>query len=165
VIDTERPPAAPSPGPAARAAGGEAAIRALFERLLDAWGRGDGAAYGDLFTADADYIAFDGSQTRGSAEIAAAHQALFDGWLKGTRLTGQVERIRSLGPDAAVLHATGGTLLPGRDRPVRPSIQTLVAVREADGGWRFTAFHNCRVVHRSPLQWMLYGIASRLFDR
>ena len=65
---------APDPAPAAD----DAVVRALVDKLLAAWGRGDGRAYGDLFTDDADYIAFDGSRTVGRAAIAASHQALFD---------------------------------------------------------------------------------------
>ena len=151
---------APDPAPAAD----DAAVRALVDKLLAAWGRGDGRAYGDLFTDDADYVAFDGSRTVGRAAIAASHQALFDTWLKGTRLVGQVEGVRFLAPDVALVHATGATLMPGKDRPVRPSIQTLVAVRR-DGDWRFAAFHNTRVVHRNALQWMLFGLSTKIFRR
>ena len=43
----------------------ETAIRDLFRKLLDDWGRGDGYAYGSRFTEDADYVAFDGSRTKG----------------------------------------------------------------------------------------------------
>jgi len=34
-------------------------------------------------------------------------QQLFDTWLRGTRLTGWIEAVRFLGPDVALLHATG----------------------------------------------------------
>jgi uncharacterized protein (TIGR02246 family) len=159
------PTLAPAPAAAsARAAGAEAAIRGLYADLLATWGRGDGRAYGDLFTADADYVAFDGSRTVGAAAIGESHQRLFATWLKGTRLVGDVTAVRFLAPGVAVVLATGATLMPGRDRPVRPSIQTLVAV-EGGGGWRFASFHNTRVVHRSPLGWIWYGISSKLFDR
>lgn len=159
----------PAPSPsfaAASSAGDEAAVHDLFARLLAAWGRGDGHAYGALFTDDAHYVAFDGSRTVGREEIAASHQRLFDTWLKGTRLVGHVDGVRFLGPDIALVHATGGTVMPGRDEahPVRPSIQTLVAV-ERNGGWRFAAFHNTRIVHRNALQWMLFGIATKVFRR
>ena len=69
----------------------EVAIRELFGLLLDDWGRGDGEAYGSRFTEDAEYVAFDGTRTRGRREIAASHQQLFDKFLKGTRLTGRFE--------------------------------------------------------------------------
>jgi hypothetical protein len=35
----------------------ERAVRDLLRKLLEAWGRGDGPAYGALFTEDADYVA------------------------------------------------------------------------------------------------------------
>ena len=144
----------------------DTAVRGLFQRVLDAWGRGDGSAYGALFTDDADYVAFDGSRTVGRRAIAESHQRLFDTWLKGTRLTGRIQAVRFPCPDVALVHATGGTIFAGEavPRPSRDSIQTLVAVRR-DGEWRFTAFHNTRILRRTRLQWMLYGIAAKLFRR
>jgi uncharacterized protein (TIGR02246 family) len=124
----------------------ERAIRELFTRLLDDWGRGDGKAYGSRFTEDADYVAFDGSRTKGRSAIAASHQQLFDKYLKGTRLTGRIESVRFLNPDTALVHASGGTVMRRKTRPSpeRDSIQTLVAVRR-DDEWRFAAFHNSRI--------------------
>jgi uncharacterized protein (TIGR02246 family) len=124
----------------------EAKIRTLFEDLLGDWGRGDGEAYGSRFTEDADYVAFDGTRTRGRSEISASHQQLFDKFLEGTRLTGRILSIKFPGPDVALVHATGGTIMRGKTKPSpeRASIQTLLAVREGDE-WRFAAFHNTRV--------------------
>jgi uncharacterized protein (TIGR02246 family) len=144
----------------------EAQILALFDDLLDDWGRGDGEAYGSRFTEDADYVAFDGTRTRGRAEIAASHQQLFDKWLKGTQLTGRVLSIRFPGSDVALVHATGGTVMPGKAKPSpeRDSIQTLVAVREGDG-WRFAAFHNSRVrpIGGGPAGVMIWAITDKLW--
>src|SRR5688500_7169171 len=144
----------------------DTAVRTLFQRLLDTWGRGDGPGYGALSTDEADYVGFDGSRTVGRQAIAESHQRLFDTWLKGTRLTGRIQGVRFLCPDVALVHATGGTIFPGEaaPRPSRDSIQTLVAVR-CDGEWRFTAFHNTRILRRTKLQWMLYGIAANVFRR
>jgi uncharacterized protein (TIGR02246 family) len=144
----------------------EAAIRDLIWTLLDDWGRGDGYAYGSRFTEDADYIAFEGTHTKGRQEIASSHQELFDKWVKGTKLVGRIESIRFLSAEVALVHATGSTIFPGEDkpRPSRDSIQTLVAVKR-DGEWIFTAFHNNRIVRRGPLGWILYGIATRVFRR
>lgn len=123
----------------------EAAIRDLFGKLFDDWDRGDGGAYGSRFTDDADYVAFEGTHTKGRGEIASSHQELFDKWLKGTRLTGGIRSIRFLASDVALVHATGGTIMRGKSKPSpeRDSILTLVAVRHG-GEWRFTAFHNTR---------------------
>lgn len=144
----------------------EEAIHELFEDLLDDWGRGDGEAYGSRFTQDADYVAFDGTRTRGRQEISATHQQLFDRFLKGTRLVGEVESVRFLGPDVALIHASGGTVMRGKTKPSpeRDSIQTLVAVRR-DGEWRFAAFHNSRVrpIGRGFVTFLLWTFTDLLW--
>jgi uncharacterized protein (TIGR02246 family) len=144
----------------------EESIRDLFRQLLDDWGRGDGNAYGSRFTEDADYVAFDGTHTRGRRAIADSHQQLFDKYLKGTRLTGRIENVRFLSPDTALVHAVGGTVMRGKTRPApeRASIQTLVAVRR-DGRWRFTAFHNSRVrpISGGIAAFLVWAITDRLW--
>ena len=144
----------------------EAKIRTLFEDLLGDWGRGDGEAYGSRFTEDADYVAFDGSRTRGRREISASHQRLFDKFLKDTRLTGRILSIRFLGPDVALVHTTGGTIMRGKTKPSpeRASIQTLVAVREG-ADWLFTAFHNSRVrpIGRGPAGFLIWALTDKLW--
>jgi uncharacterized protein (TIGR02246 family) len=144
----------------------EAKILALFEDLLEDWGRGDGEAYGSHFTEDADYVAFDGTRTRGRREISASHQRLFDKFLKGTHLTGNILSIKFPSPDVALIHATGGTVMPGKSKPSpeRDSIQTLVAVRESDE-WRFAAFHNSRVrpIGSNAVTFLLWAVTDRLW--
>jgi uncharacterized protein (TIGR02246 family) len=144
----------------------EVAIRELFGLLLDDWGRGDGEAYGSRFTEDAEYVAFDGTRTRGRWEIAASHQQLFDKFLKGTRLTGRVLSMKFVRPDVALIHATGGTVMRGKTKPSpeRDSIQTLVAVREG-AEWRFAAFHNSRVrpIGSNAATFLLWAFTDRLW--
>ena len=144
----------------------EAEIRSLFEDLLGDWGRGDGEAYGSRFTEDADYVAFDGTRTRGRDEISASHQRLFDKWLKGTHLTGRILSVKFLGSDVALVHATGGTVMRTKTRPSpeRDSIQTLVAVREGTE-WRFAAFHNTRVrpIDGSAATFLIWAFTVKLW--
>ncbi|MGH8929134.1 MAG: SgcJ/EcaC family oxidoreductase [Egibacteraceae bacterium] len=64
----------------------ESAISQLFEQLVDAWNHGDAEAYGALFTADASYTTFVGTQYQGRDDIIRSHRALFSKFLKGTRL-------------------------------------------------------------------------------
>ena len=124
----------------------ETAVRGLYEQLIEGWNRGSGDAFAAAFAEDGDLVAFDGTHFGGRREIAPFHQELFDKWMKGTRLVGRVERVRFLGPDAAVIHAAGSTLMRGETEPSpeRESIQTLVAARSG-GEWRLVAFHNTRV--------------------
>ncbi len=124
----------------------EAAVRGLYQELMDGWNRGSGDAFAAVFTEDGDLVAFDGTHFEGRAEIAPFHQELFDKWLKGTRLVGKVKGVRFLGPDVAVMHAVGGTVMRGKSEPSpeRDSIQTLVAVRQNDE-WHLAAFQNTRL--------------------
>lgn len=121
-------------------------LRRLFDQLLAAWTRGDADGYGDTFTPDVDYVPFDGSRSLDREEVVESHDRLFRGVLHGSALLGEVESIRHLGPDVALLHTFGSVLMPWRTKlPARRlSRQTIVAVRTTYG-WRFTAFHNARV--------------------
>jgi uncharacterized protein (TIGR02246 family) len=144
----------------------EAAIHALYQDLMDGWNRGSGAAFAEVFTHDGDLVAFDGTHLRGREQIAAVQQRLFDRFLKGTRLVGTVRQVRFLGPDTAVAHAVGNTVMRGRSRPSpeRASIQTLVAVRQ-DGRWRLAAFQNTRVrpMGRSAGTFLVWTLGDRLW--
>jgi uncharacterized protein (TIGR02246 family) len=124
----------------------EASVRALYEQLMDGWNQGSAEVFAAPFVEDADFIAFDGTHFKGRPEIVSSHQPLFDKWLKGTRLTGEVKAIRFLSPEIALMHAVGGTIMRNKSEPApeRDSVQTLVAVKR-DGAWRLVAFHNTRV--------------------
>ena len=124
----------------------EREIRELMERLSDSWARGDAQAYGAEFTEDCDYVAFDGTRFRGPSEPQTHLARLFDTVLMDSRLEGEVESVRFVSPDAAVVHWTGSVAYPWQERVSRRRLsrQTLVMVRR-DGRWRATAFQNTRV--------------------
>jgi uncharacterized protein (TIGR02246 family) len=144
----------------------EAAVHALYQSLMDAWNDGSGQAFAAVFSEDGDLVAFDGTHFTGRDHIAAAHQELFDKWLKGTRLVGRVEGVRFVSPDVAVMHAVGGTIPRRRTKPAREraSIQTLVATR-GESGWRLTAFHNTRIrpIGRSGLTFLIWTLGDGLW--
>ncbi|MBN9743741.1 DUF4440 domain-containing protein [Amycolatopsis sp. A1MSW2902] len=123
-------------------------VLSVLTRLADAWNSGDATAYGNLFTEDADYVTFFGFRSEGRQAIADSHRELFQGPLKGSKLTGFGEpRVRFLRDDVAVIVTGGGSSLTGDDDPAaegRESTLTYVLVR-GDDGWRITAFQNTRV--------------------
>ncbi len=114
-----------------------AEVRALLERSTAAWNRGDGTAYGEQFTADATDVTYAGTVYHGGPEIGRAHQALFDSFLKGSRLTIEIIDLRFHGPDTAVVVARGEV---HKARPKRlGKLATYTVVREADHHWRIAA--------------------------
>jgi uncharacterized protein (TIGR02246 family) len=126
------------------------AVHACWATLVDAWNRGDGAAYAGAFTADCDYVAFDGTRLIGRDANARAHQALFGTVLHGSRLVGEIKSIRYLGDDVAIVHASGAVLMPWQTKIARRrrSRQTLVLVKRHDRWWG-TAFHHHRIAFAS----------------
>ena len=121
-------------------------IHELFGRFMKAWGDNNAAAYAACFTEDSDYVSYDGTRSAGRAVMQDAHDRLFRGVLTGSILVGEIESIRYLNPDTALIHANASVLTPWRSKLPRGRLsrQTLVAVR-TDVGWLFTALHNGRV--------------------
>ena len=66
--------------------------------------------------------------------------------LFGSALVGEVESIRYIADDVAVLHGSGSVLVAWRSQLPKRRLtrNTLVAVGGPEG-WRFTAIHNGRV--------------------
>lgn len=127
----------------------EADVRGVLDRLTDAWNSGDAAAYGRLFTEDADYVTFFGANFPGREAIESSHRALFEGPLRGSKLTGALggeAKVRFVRPDVAVAVVGGGSSLTGAEvaDEGRESTVSFVLVRE-EGEWLITAFQNTRV--------------------
>jgi uncharacterized protein (TIGR02246 family) len=134
---------------------------------MDAWTRGDAVAFGDTLTLDVDYVPFDGTRSIGRTEVVENHDRLFRGVLTGSALVGEVESIRYVNPDVAIVHTLGSVLMPWRSKlpKKRLSRQTIVAVR-TDNEWRFTAFQNARVrPQKIPSPTSFPSRASRMLGR
>lgn len=130
------------------AADDEAAIRNLYQQLVDGWNAASGDAFAAPFEEEGDLVGFDGTHFKGRQEIALFHQHLFDMFLKGSRLVGKVRSVRFLTSDVAIMHTVGGTVMAGQSdlEPERNSVQTLVAVKR-NGKWSLAAFQNTRATY------------------
>ncbi len=114
----------------------DSSIRLLLARLYDAWARGDGDAYAACFAEKSDYVTFNGVHLRSRAENAQLHSALFNGVLKGTKLSAEIESVELLSNNVALVHTVG----TGR----KTSYQTYVLVK-SDAEWLIRSFQNTRV--------------------
>lgn len=122
----------------------------ILDRLAAAWNAGDAAAYAAEFTADATYVAFNGQVMAGRAAIENTHRWLFDGPLRGSRMTSMSEdaspaTVRSLRPAIAHVVTTAVVLPTGQSTVTadRESVVSLVVLDQGDA-WRIAAFHNTR---------------------
>ncbi|MFE6767084.1 SgcJ/EcaC family oxidoreductase [Streptomyces sp. NPDC057689] len=115
------------------------AVHALLHRSAAAWAAGDGAAYGACFTEDATDVTYVGTVYHGGAEIGRAHQALFDSFLKGTRLDIDVVSLRFHGRGTAVAVTRGAVRKRGAGAGRPDKLATYTLVRRADGSWGIAA--------------------------
>ena len=124
------------------------AMSLIPARMTEAWNSGDANAFAADFAQDAEFVAFEGTILKGTAEIVAFHQPLFDTALKGSRLVdGVVPFARIITPGIGVVHARIGVVMPGESTPVptRDSMQLFV-VQWLDDRWQAVSMQNSRIV-------------------
>ncbi len=139
-------------------------IEALLERMADAWAKGDGKAYGDLFCEDAQYVEAPGRRVHGRAAIAQSHQRIFDSILKHTRVASRTPPvIRPIAPGVALVEASGAVLFSGEDETgVSPNGLMTMVVLHGDQGWRIMSFQNTPTGKFRSIRFIARYVLSRL---
>ena len=120
----------------------DARIRDMVKTLETGWAKKDGNLFASPFAENADYVIINGSYIKGKAAIAEGHQRIFDTFYKETNIKTEVQGIRYLRNDIAVVHVTShltgisnGQKLDGK------GMITLTMVKSANG-WQVEAFQN-----------------------
>jgi uncharacterized protein (TIGR02246 family) len=131
----------------------EAAIRELYQQMVDGWNRGSGEVFAVPYAEDGVHVGFDGTYLKGRREIASFHQQIFDRFVKGSRFVWKIRSVRFLTADVALIHAVSGTVMAGQlniDQE-RNSIQTLVAIKYG------LEWHFCNSEYTSSISWKTWG--------
>jgi uncharacterized protein (TIGR02246 family) len=124
-------------------------IRELLAELIDAWRRGDAAAYGARFQAGGTFTNVFGAFHVGREEFDRRHEEVFRGIFRGSTVTMDIRKLRFLRPDVAVLDLDtglfGAKLRPpgveaGADGELRASL--LMVLTKEGGRWEIAAYHN-----------------------
>ena len=127
------------------AASPENVANELIGRLEQAWNEADGRAFGEPFSADADFVDIRGESHHGQEAISAGHQAIFDSIYKGSSTNYRLIQARELSDDVILAHATAVLRVPsGSLAGEHNAVQSLVLVRGADE-WKIAGFHNTLV--------------------
>lgn len=131
-------------------------LQALVNGMQEGWNTHDGARYAEVFTDDADFITVAGLRAHGRDMIAAGHQEIFDTIFADTRISLEVNSIRYLRPDVAILDLT--SQMQGGKGP-RTSYPFAVAARNQDA-WQLVALHNMVPIDRPVAGPVEAGLAS-----
>ena len=117
-------------------------IRRLYEQMLIAWNQQDAPAMAACFEEDGNLVGFDGTQADSRADIEDHLRPIFADHPTAAYVA-KVREVRMLGSTVGILRAVVGMIPPGSDdiNPAGNTIQTLVAVQNADG-WRAALFQS-----------------------
>jgi uncharacterized protein (TIGR02246 family) len=123
----------------------EAAVRAVPDRIRDAWGAHDAAAFAAAYTSDATMILSGDRYFQGRPSILQAIKHSFAGDHKGTTLLQNIVNFRVIGPQTAVLITDGGVLAPGETVPAHErELRATWVIAKENGEWLVAAYHNGR---------------------
>jgi uncharacterized protein (TIGR02246 family) len=121
----------------------EVAVRAALDTVYAAWADNDADAFVAPYMPGATAV-HSGTAMENRDAIRVTMATVFDGPLKGSKGIHDVQKIRFVGADTAVVLSKGAILFAGQAEPAAES-RTLDGwvLCKHDGDWRVEAFHNC----------------------
>lgn len=120
-------------------------VRAVLDRLYEAWAAGDADAFVADYTEDATSI-LPGMYGVGREAIRDRMAGVFAGPLKGTTVHDEVLSVRFLDDAAAVVVSRSTVLMPGQELSSVPDDRWILAtwaLTRREGRWLVAAYHNC----------------------
>src|SRR5262245_36110211 len=113
-----------------------------MQRLERAWNSADGAAFGEPFSTEADFVTIRGDLHTGRDAIAAGHQQIFDTIYAGSTIAYRVVQARALGDRIVLAHTRATLNVPGGPLAGEHASTITAVMVKHDGGYEITAFHN-----------------------
>ncbi|OQP63382.1 hypothetical protein A3860_23835 [Niastella vici] len=124
------------------------AIKHAYDTIFKTFENLDFRAAANCITADCDYITFNGMHLQGREAYLQSHEEMMNNFMfRGAKLEGQLQKIRFVNDTTAIVIATGAIRFRWQKKAPksRQSINTGVWVKNEEGEWQLTAFHNCRI--------------------
>ena len=134
----------------------ETAIRAIIDAEVAAWNRGDAKAFAARFEQDGSFTNIIGQTSFDHATFEQRHTQIFATVYKGSTMKQNIQRIKFVTPDVALVDGealvTGFQRLPpgvqAPDGILRTELQQLFVKR--NGEWWIASFHNVDVKPLPP---------------
>lgn len=114
----------------------EQEIRQRTKELEAAWEKHDAKSVAELFTKDGDVITAKGEKLEGREGIEQSLADGFSGDLKDTTLSEDVQKVRVIKPDVALVDADGE--LKGTDNPRRFHVFSVMLKQDGKWVWETT---------------------------
>ena len=118
-------------------------VLAVIDSLYQAWADNDADAFVASYTEDATSI-LPGEYSASRAAVRDRMAAGFAGPLKGSQVRDEVQSVRHLGADAAIVVSRSAVLMAGETEA--PDDRWVIAtwtLTRPNGRWLLAAYHNC----------------------
>jgi uncharacterized protein (TIGR02246 family) len=112
----------------------------IMQQLEKAWNSADGAAFGEPFAADADFVDIRGDLHKGN--IGEGHQQVFDTIYAGSTIRYEVLQARELDGQVILAHVKGTLSAPGGPLAGEHAALATVVLARSDERYVIAAFHN-----------------------
>ncbi len=117
-------------------------LRGLVAHLETSWNRYDSQAFASIFAEDADFIHILGAHYVGREAIDKGHRVIWDTIYKNSVNQWRVEKIRTLGDDAAIVFTESTLQFFQGDETVRAKSRPTLIAQRRNGDWVIVAFQN-----------------------
>jgi uncharacterized protein (TIGR02246 family) len=119
------------------------AVRAVLDEVYTAWADNDADAFVAPYAESATAV-LPGSYLPDKEAIRATMATLFAGELTGSKGIHEVQSVRFIGGEVAIVISKGALQLAGQTEPdaANRALETWVLSNEG-GAWRVHAFHSC----------------------
>lgn len=117
----------------------------MVKNMENGWAKKDGNLFAKSFAENADYVVINGRYLQGKMAIAKGHQEIFDSFYKETNIKTEVQSIRYIRPDVAIVHLSSH--LTGTSNGQKIDGRSIIAltVEKSNGNWQIDAFQNTRL--------------------
>jgi len=118
-------------------------VLAVIDSLYQAWADNDADAFVASYTEDATSI-LPGDYNASRAAVRDRMAAGFAGPLKGSQVRDEVQSVRHLGADAAIVVSRSAVLMAGEtEAPDDRWVMATWTLTRRNGRWLLAAYHNC----------------------
>jgi uncharacterized protein (TIGR02246 family) len=117
-------------------------LRALVAHLEKSWNSYDSQSFASVFAEDADFIHILGAHYIGRENVDKGHRAIFDTIYKGSHNQLEVQKIRPLGDDIAIVFTQSTLDFFQGEKKVRAQSRPTLVAQKKNGRWEIVTFQN-----------------------
>lgn len=120
-------------------------IKAKIQMLMDGWNTKSGKLFAAPFAEHADYVVINGDKIKGREVIDRGHQHIFDTIYKDTKIDLEMEQIRFLKEDIAIVHVKGKRTGTSFGKLANEQARITLVLAKNNGEWWIEAFQNTNI--------------------